>query len=252
MNIDRAIVSTDDNPEYYKFWPVVARRWLSWGITPTLAAISDEKLDIDESLGEVVYIPPLEGVPTSHMAQISRIFMAASFGEDVCLVSDMDMMPLKKEYFVDTVKPYDNDAFIVYSADAYQPGNPAYPAYPMCYLCSTSNNFKQIIDGDLNNFNEKVREWMAHGFGWYTDEKVFYKKLTIWEKEKHQAVFLSRGFNISSHPLTIGRVDRSCNSEYSPKLLENNFYIDFHMPRPYCAYKDVIDEIYLKTTRGED
>lgn len=252
MKIDRAIVSTDGNPEYYQFWPVVAKRWASWGITPTLAVISDKKLDIDENLGDVVYIPPIEGVSTSHIAQISRIFMAASFGDDTCLVSDMDMMPLKREYFIDTIEGCSNDAFVVYSADAYRPGNPAYPAFPMCYLCSKSTNFNQIIDADLNSFRDRIHEWMNYGYGWHTDEKVFYTKLASWEKENKKAVFLSRGFNISSHPMTIGRIDRSCNSEYNIQLLENNFYIDFHMPRPYQAYKDVIDEVYNKTTQGED
>ena len=30
--------------------------------------------------------------------------------------------------------------------------------------------------------------------------------------------------------------------------LDKNFYIDFHMPRPYNKYKDIIDEIFERTT----
>ena len=251
MKIARAIMATDANPAYFQFWSVVAPRWRQWGIMPTLAVINDKKLDIDESLGEVIYVKPDVDIHSSHQAQIVRLFLAAHYRDDVCLISDIDMMPLKKEYFVDIIEEYEKDAFVVYSADAYAPGDPAFPAFPMCYLCSTGENFYNIIDGDLDNFHSKAKEWMGHGFGWHTDEKVFYRKFMDWMPREKKGIFFRRGFNVSSDPLSIGRIDRGNACHYREDLLEKGFYIDFHMPRPYSSHKEVIDLIFEKTNLGD-
>ena len=247
MKIQRAVMATDANSEYYQFWPVVAKRWSTWGITPTLAVVSDEKLDIDESLGDVIYRSPIPEVSTAQQAQIIRLFLAANFEDDICLISDIDMLPLRKEYFTDSVAPYDDMNFVVYSSDAYLPNDPAYPAYPMCYLASQGENFKEIIDGDLENFNDVVATWIQEGFGWHTDERVFFQKLQKWEALNNLMVTLRRGFNMSSDPAVIARIDRSWNSFYNEDMIKQRYYIDYHMPRPYEAYKDQIDTIYSKT-----
>jgi len=247
MKIDRAIMATDANPDYYKFWPTVAKRWISWGITPTLFVISKDKLNIDSSLGDVVYVNPTTDVPTAHQAQIIRLFAAASFRKDVCIISDIDMMPLQKEYFIESCKPYKDDKLVVYSSDAYLPDDPAHPAYPMCYLCSSGKTFYDIIGGDLDNFSKLVKEWISCGHGWHTDEKVFFQKLMDWQEQNAKTVFLRRGFNVSNHPITIARIDRSNGSDCRMDLLEKNYYVDYHMPRPYDKYSETIDTIYEKT-----
>jgi len=247
VKIHRAIVATDANSEYYQFWPIVARRWASWGIIPTLAVVSDTKLDIDESLGDVIYHAPNPNVPTAQQAQVIRLFLAANFEDDVCLISDIDMLPLNRDYFLDSVQYYDSSNFVVYSSDAYLSGDPAYPAYPMCYLASEGENFKEIIDGNLESFNEIIVSWIDEGFGWHTDEKVFYQKLQKWESINHLTVTLRRGFNLSADPGAIRRIDRSWNSSYNKDMIQQKYYVDYHMPRPYKEYKSVIEEIYKKT-----
>ena len=247
MKIQRAIMATDANPEYYQFWPVVAKRWSSWGITPTLAVVSDKKLDIDETLGDVIYHTPNPDLPTAQQAQIIRLFLAANFIDDICLISDIDMMPLKKDYFTKSVESHGITNFVVYSSDAYHYGDPAYPAYPMCYLASEGENFKEIIDGDLESFNEIVAVWLEEGHGWHTDEKVFYQKLQKWDSVSNGMVLLKRGFAHDQPPDSYARIDRSWDSTFKEDQMTAGYYVDYHMPRPYEKYKEVIDNIYDKT-----
>lgn len=248
MKIDRITVAVDGNKDYYQFWPIVAKRWSSWGVTPTLMVISDKKLEIDENLGDVKYIKPINGIETKHQAQIIRFFAAASYSDDVCITSDIDMMHLSKEYFLGSVDRYTDDKIVIYSADAYPPGNFMHPAYPIGYNAAKGSTFKEIIKGDLNDFEEHLKEWMSQGYGWFTDEKVFYKKLEAWQKEnKGKTVLLNRGFNVSNDPMTLRRIDRDWNCQFNGNLLDKNFYIDFHMPRPYDQYKEIIDEIFKRT-----
>jgi hypothetical protein len=49
LKIDRVILSTDNNPDYIQFWPIVSRVWQEYiGIKPTLALIADKSVYIDE------------------------------------------------------------------------------------------------------------------------------------------------------------------------------------------------------------
>jgi len=113
-------------------------------------------------------------------------------------------------------------------------------------MASKGKNFKQIIGGNLNNFTDVLPSWMSMGFGWHTDEKAFFIKLKKWEKQiakNKKIITLKRGFQINSSPIGIRRIDRATASNYNEKLLLNNFYIDYHMPRPYDKNKQIIDNI---------
>ena len=64
-------------------------------------------------------------------------------------------------------------------------------------------------------------------------------------------IFFRRGFNISNDPAIIQRIDRGNGCQFREDLIDKNFYIDFHMPRPYSAYNTLIDEVYKRTHREE-
>jgi len=252
MKIDRVILATDNNQEYYGFWPLVAKRWSSWGIKPELFVIAQNNLNIDDTLGNITYIKPIKGFSSAQQAQIVRFFGATKYKDEVCLISDIDMMPLNKDYFVQNVADYDDNNIVFYSSDAYLPENPAYPAYPMCYMSAQGKTFEEIIKSNLSNFSLEFAEWMSHGHGWFTDERVFFKKLDSWKaNNQDRVVLLRRGFNMSNDPQTIRRIDRGNNSNYNKHFLDKNFYVDYHMPRPYKKYKNVIDLVYNSTKLKE-
>jgi len=252
MKIDRVILSTNDKKEYYDFWPLVSKRWSSWGIKPELFVISEKDLDIDSSHGNVTYVNPARGFRTAQQSQIVRFFGAAKYEDEVCLISDLDMMPLDKDYFVKSIDNCEDDNIVFYSSDAYTPGNPAYPAYPMCYMAAKGSTFKQIIGSSFEDFSSSLRDWMAHGYGWFSDEKVFFEKLSAWSStNEDNIVLLRRGFNFGNDPHLIRRIDRGNGCLYNETFLKKKYYVDFHMPRPYETYKSVIDLIY-NTTNFED
>ncbi len=48
MKIDKVILSSDSNPYYLAFWPVVSKIWKqNFKIEPVLALISNTELDLD-------------------------------------------------------------------------------------------------------------------------------------------------------------------------------------------------------------
>lgn len=230
--IDRVIISTNLNPMYYQFWPLVAKMWSHFGIKPTLALIAPEGTPIDTSIGEVYRFDPIPNLPTSTQAQAMRLLLPAYFEDEVCLISDIDMIPLNKQYFEESIKGLPDNAFVVYRDQAYGEN---FPQYPMCYLAAKGKTFKDLFNIDsIHNIPRILQDWIARGYGWQTDEKILYTTLNNWaEKEKR---FIKLGH--SGRP----RVDRG-DWQYDPLLVQKGHYIDSHLLRPYDQYKKEIDTL---------
>lgn len=237
LKLDRVIVSSDTHPNYYPFWPIVARAWKEVvGIQPTLILIAPPDFPIDTSCGDVIRIDPIPGIPTAKQAQVIRLLAPALFENEVCIVSDVDIIPLSKKYFTNSIATIAEDKFVVYRDKAYDNRG---SRYPMCYIAGKGYIFREIFNIDLKqSFQEAVthiiQKWHHLNYGWETDEKVLRQYLHSWKKFHSHCVRL--GHRVS------GRVDRE-NWTYNPDLVIKHEYIDAHFPRPYIKYKNEIDEL---------
>ncbi|MDR3646001.1 MAG: hypothetical protein P4L22_00485 [Candidatus Babeliales bacterium] len=234
LKIDRVILSTDANPDYIQFWPIVSKVWQDYiGIKPTLALIADKSVYIDESIGDVIRFEPIPGVKTSLHAQVIRFLLPAYFEDEVCIISDIDMIPLNKNYFFDSVRNVQDDCFVTYR-------NYFYPdtttIYPMCYNAAKGKVFKEIFKiSNINDITSIVQNWSALNLGWSTDEILLLKYLRNWKDTKTRCVHLDQEIT--------GRVDRGNNLSCDLNLIKSGGYIDAHCPRPFNMYKKEIYNI---------
>jgi len=231
LKIDRVILATNDNPTYLEFWPIVAPIWEKIiGVKPTLALIGDQSLPIDESLGDVIRFAPLPHVSTALQSQLIRLLLPIYFDNEVCLISDIDMLPLNKEYFCDPITDIPDNFFVVFRDGAY---DPELERYPMCYNVASGKIFKEIFKiTSPKEISQTISAWSSLGYGWCTDEKVLYQHLNNWMKQTSRCVLLH-------HPVE-KRIDREC-WEYDRELLKKHYYIDSHMLRSYSSHKKEID-----------
>ena len=236
IKIDRAIVSTNDNPMYIDFWPVVAQAWKRIGIKPTLALIGDETVKVDESLGDVIRIKPIEGVTTAVLAQTIRLLLPIYFEDEVSIISDIDMLPISKEYYVDSIKDYPDDAFIVYRPNPYKNQK----LISMCYNVAKGSTFKEVFNvHSIEDIPKTIKKWATDlKNNHMTDEIILYHKIHNWKDYKSRCVKLEDKIDSNK------RIDRS-KWEYDTNLLKQNYYIDSHMLRPYNKYKAKIDELAM-------
>lgn len=234
LKIDRVILGCDSNPLYLEFWPVVAKTWQELvGIKPTLALIAGQEVAIDETLGEVIRFEPIPGIPTSFQAQVVRLLLPALFPDDVCIISDMDMIPCQKNYFVDSVKDVPVDSFVVYKDGAFNPEE--YHEYPMCYNVALGRTFAEIFKiPSSSEIPQIMKDWYALGLGWTSDQQILYAALNKWSKRSTNLIKL--GHDV--YP----RIDRGYWG-YNIQAVKNYSYIDCHMLRPYCQYKKQIDSL---------
>lgn len=240
LKLDRVILATDAHPDYIEFWPVVAKAWKEIiGIQPTLALIAHADVQIDESLGDVIRFEPIEGIPTSLQAQVIRLLLPALYPDDVCIISDIDMIPLNKEYFTESIRNCPDDSFVVYRDKAYHAGS---LTYPMCYFAARGSVFQEVFQTyGLQDIAPMIQKLYALNIGWHTDEIVLYDYLHGWSGFEARCIKL--GHYVEK------RIDRSYWM-HDQRLLRSGYYIDAHCPRPYSQYKACIDElVYVPDTR---
>lgn len=236
LELKRVILSTNDNPLYIEFWPIVAPIWQAMGLRPTLALIGDEDCPIDTSLGDVFRFDPIPNVPEAMQAQAIRLLLPTYFPDEGCLISDIDMLPICRSYFFDGADVCPEDAFLVYRDRVFDYGfQYAFERYPICYIAANGSVFASLFQiGPDTDFSEILRKWAAKDYGWNTDEIILYSTLKNWERKGGLVVRLGHG----DEP----RLDRgSWKSDFSS--IDYSFYVDCHCPRPYSAYKESIDEV---------
>ena len=239
IEIKRVIISTNDNPLYIEFWPVVARVWQSMGIRPTLALIADEECAVDTSLGDVIRFSPIPGISTALQAQVYRLFLPVLFPEEGCLISDIDIIPISRTYFVEGASPCPDQGFLVYRDNAFGPRT---NQYPMCYVAALGSVFASVFQVyDKSQFADRIRQWTKISNCWETDQWMLYRLVNAWERKGGLVVRL--GHDVGP------RIDRS---DWQTGLNPDEIlrYIDCHCPRPYSAYKASIDRIVYAVVLG--
>ena len=240
MKIDYAILSTNEKPLYKDFWPVVKPVWINYiKIKPILVIISDIDEVIDHGDYIIFKINKIEGVDTGLQSQIARIWITKFYQNEVCLISDIDMLPMNEDYFKKNVEDVDEDSLVIYSADAYPKQN---KRFPMCYNAAKGKTFTEILELDgFNSFEDFCRKLVERGEGWNTDELFFGEKVYKYKNQK-RIVKLSRGWISGIAKLRIDRI----KWKYEPQQVKT--YIDSHLVRPYTTYKIKIDKLIEELT----
>ena len=230
FELKRVILSTNNNPLYIEFWPIVAPIWKSMGLQPTLALIANEDCPVDVSVGDIIRLTPIQGIPESLQAQVIRLFLPSFFPDEGCLISDIDMIPISHSYFINGAAHCPENGFLVYRDRAHEGTR-----YPMCYVAAKGEIFSSIFKiSHTDEIITKMQQWADLGLGWNTDELLLYESVNEWEKEGGLVVRL--GHEVEA------RLDRG-NWKIDFSTLDISQYIDCHCPRPYSAFKDSIDQV---------
>lgn len=244
FKIDRAIVASDMNPMYIDFWPIVAKTWKQVvGVQPTLALIAPPGIVVDESVGDVIRFDPIPGVPTGQHAQMIRMLLPTLFENDVCIISDIDMIPMNKRYFCEPVKNISTNCLVTYHDGMYgKLVNGIPPGIPMCYVAATGKIFREVFDiKSPQDINATIKKWSAGNEGnWGRDEQILRQYIVEWHKKTKRGIFLGydEGYVIQH------RMDRGhWPVHYDYSLIKQGFYHDSHMIRPFKKFEKQIIEL---------
>lgn len=245
MHIDLCLLATDLNKLYYNLYPYIKKAWNKMNIDTKLILISNFIPDIlKEYSDDIILFKPIDNIHSAYIAQVIRILYPCLFINKNILISDIDIIPLNKNYFNnDYIKNISNEKFIVFR-DVYIKTN----MIAICYNLANSNVWKKIfkINNEIDIIN-KLKEWYNPEYdgkknclGWFTDQKILFKYLHFNEK---YVIYLN------DKDLKFNRLDKR-NKKYiidNLNLIYNNiksgYYTDFHIIRPYHKYTVIIKRI---------
>tara|TARA_Y100000768_G_C23832820_1_gene612236 strand:- start:75 stop:800 length:726 start_codon:yes stop_codon:yes gene_type:complete len=239
MKIDRVILSSNESKEYLDFWPIVSLAWKKIGIEPTL--IYTGKIPV--KFENVININ-LPNIDSAFLAQNVRLLAPSLFPDEVVIISDIDDMPLSKNYFQKNISVYENDKFIIYRPDAV-PEN----MISIMWNVATGNTWSEIFNvKSIDDIKKTLTDWYpedykVRGDNWYFDQIMLKDKVELFKiKSSNRIIELSdqlAGFN----RLNRSKLKRRFNQFY----IDGNDYSDFHMPRPYSKYKKLINKVFELT-----
>ena len=252
MKLSCALVACNENSHYLDFWPAVKRAW--WeivGIPCIMVYIGDELPPSLQGDPAVMLFKPIPGWPTATQAQCIRLLYPALLsGDGAVIISDMDMVPLQKDFFVKTIENNTEDQFVSYREPVE--GNQLF----MCYVAALPRVWGEVfkiqsLEDIYKRFNEWSHENPADGLhggeGWCSDQEILFKQVMMFQENSSNRVVIypCPYKHVCPRP---DRLDRCKPHEWiilresTRTNLDKNVYVDFHMP-PYAPYRSQIENI---------
>ncbi len=237
MKIDYAIMGSNENPTYIDFWPVISKTWKEiFNITPVLGLICDEDSDFyEDEYGLVKKFKSIEGIDSGLQSQIIRLYLPKLLSGNI-IITDIDMVPLSKPYFIDQVTLFDEDKIHIMSSDNDECTRNR--EIPMCYNISSTELLNEILELNITwiEFADKLNSMNE---GWSTDQRYLWDMIQKYKvKNGDKVVMYNRGWPRGA----TNRIDRLWWS-YNPELVKKGAYIDSHLLRPYKENKEEVDKL---------
>lgn len=252
MKIDKVVMGSNSNPYYFDFWPVVSKIWkVKFKIEPVLFLIHDDpSVRTTEEYGTVHYIKPIENVPISLQCQWVRYWAPTTDLDATWMISDIDMLPISRSYFKNSIKNIPDDKFVNLNAHSVA-------ANPACYNVAKGHTYKKVLQlpDSFEDSLKQTRYWdvgndhpVEDGNGniivcphWSTDESYSNGMIGKYHNEVDSSMFVNP---VRPGGYCARRVDREGRwDKYPDDQITSEFYLDAHCPRPYSKYKKSIDRL---------
>jgi len=182
MKIDCVLTACNLNMAYLNMFPYVYQVWKTkFNLDCYLILIADEiPNNLLEYKNFIILFKPIENINSCFVAQTIRILYPALFNNKNILITDIDIIPISKKYFIESIEIYDNNKFITYT-DRYVKQN----MYAICYNVANSNIWKEIFKVyNQEDVKNKIIEWYNSHYsgtknciGWFTDQIKLYEYL---------------------------------------------------------------------------
>lgn len=251
MKIEVVIHSSDSNPMYLDFWPLVSKVWnIRFGLRPLLVYVDENHdIPIDTTYGDVIKMKPVHDVPIYLQCQWVRFWITTQFPDKICMTSDIDMFPISTYYFVGMIRDIPNNRYVHL--------NSSVDYLPVCYHVAKGSLFKQVL-GLHDSWEESIRHLYDQNLGhdcsvddptntvlvgkpnWGADESYTTKRITEYFDQSIFALIRRRH----------ARIDRA-DWAWSKRRVDEDFYADSHSIRPYRDPKnrERIDTLVEHLTR---
>ena len=263
MKIQYALMSCNSEMDYLGYWPLVAAAWRKLGITPVLFFIRDsDNVKPPPADGIVHEMEPLPDVNMAVQFTWARFWGARRYPDDVVTISDMDALPLSRDYFVGQLRNIPDDKYVHLGSLFYIPRDKQASLLTKENLAATDiDRFSVQFHAargsllakvlalpddwgqaarEVAPYYEDIEKYISpYADVWHGDELYPTRKIHDYQK---QSVFVPL-LREKTHPPVAekGRwgqiirkryIDRLCQCVCDAALLKQDYYLYIHCPRP--------------------
>jgi hypothetical protein len=231
------VVATDENPMFYEFVPLVVGAWKKFfpNVKVTVAVVS--KYELACECDDLVYFEPIPEIPTGNHAKVARYFAAGRYPDEVCMVHDMDSVPLQRDYYERIIGQREPGRLLCVGAEVYR-GTPHSGKFPAAMMTGEGRLFRWLFGDNvrafigLRMFDEK--EDIANAPEQFSDESLVRALLATFETPVQH---VDRGADIYND-----WIDRSWWRVDVDKLNRGGYY-ECNLLRPWHAYVEQIQPV---------
>jgi hypothetical protein len=236
MKIDLVLTACNNNEEYLKMYPYIFKIWKSrFNLLCYLILImNDIPKYLEDYKDYIILFPPIEKINTIFIAQNIRILYPAIFKNKNVLITDIDIAPVSKEYFINSVENYDIDTFISYT-DRYISQN----MLAICYNIANSEVWKKIFNiENSNDIINMLKSWYNEKYsgeknseGWFTDQQKLFEYVTKYQQNNNNKVIILKDKDIVYKRLDKRTKDIIKIIKNKNELYKNLDYTDVHLSK---------------------
>lgn len=236
------VVSATTSDSYYSdFVPTFIKTWKHFipDIDIKIILIDDKIPDHLQRYKEYLIPFKIDGIDFAFIAQNIRLLYPCIIDTNgFVIITDIDIIPMCKEYYTTPLLYVDNDTFISYRNELISEKQ-----LIMCYNSATPTTWKSIFNvysiDDIKNtlinwYNSIDKNYKIFNENWTFDQTTLYNKVKEWSDKQTNGIY-NNAVILSDDITKFKRLNREC--EYDKTLN----YTDFHMPRPYNENKNIIN-----------
>lgn len=258
MRLSACLIASDLNPLYLDFFPLVHKVWTEVvGVKVKLALIADEMPEICRPFADdVLLFPPVPGIRTAFQAQCIRLLYPALMEPEAdggaVVISDMDMIPMCRRYYADTIAGFSDDTFVVYRGNVLIHDS---AQIAMCYNAARPAVWNEIFGAPYGGLREiaDVRRILADwarqcpeydgehgGQGWSFDQRALFSLVRRWASQPQNKSRIAVLDDQQTGFLRLDRLDLMRTGALSMAQAErvrDHLYTDYHLLRPHADYR---------------
>lgn len=246
MKLDCVLTAVNEKKMYIDFIPLFIKSWkkLYPSVDVKIILIANKiPYKFLEYKKYIILFKPIKNIFTAYISQYIRLLYPCILEhKNGVLITDIDIIPMNKNYFTKNIEKYDNSKFIYYRENVCF----EWKQISMCYnvalpsIWSVIFNIKSVDDIKnklIDIFKNNTIKEGINKEGWGIDQLHLYKRVHEWNKKTNNFVCLNEKetkFNrLNRHSFGLDNL-----GNLRSKIVKGEF-TDYHCYRPMSEYKKI-------------
>lgn len=234
MKIDFVLTAGNINGHYTKLFPLIYKIWkFRFDLDCFLILVANEIPKYLLDFKNYIILWENKDMNDIYVAQVIRILYPALFPDKNILITDLDIFPVSKRYFLDSISEIEDNYFISYTDRALKQ-----KMLTICYNVAKGDIWSQIFNiKTKKDINQRLKQWYNLEYtgkkncpGWYTDQKKLFEYVYKWNKN----IIILKDKNIGYKRLGNRQRDKEKILKNFDEICKNlDKYSDIHCIKPY-------------------